>query len=87
MRKLLLHAVAVMLLATDVVAQNFKLNAAGCFGNGGDNVMVFSDVYPKNHQGEVTLVKHKMRKTRTISCVVINCSLIFRASGKRTFFC
>lgn len=50
-----------MLLTTGVVAQDFKLNSAGYFENGGANVMVFSDVYPEGHQGGVTLVNNGNR--------------------------
>lgn len=50
-----------MLLTTGVVAQDFKLNTAGYFENGGANVMVFSDVYPEGHQGGVTLVNNGNR--------------------------
>ena len=61
MKRLLLSAVSAMLLATGVVAQDFKLNTAGYFEDGGANVMVFSDVYPEGHQGGVTLVNNGNR--------------------------
>ncbi len=54
-------ALGLLLGASSLNAQSFKLGTTGYLENQGVNVMAFDDIYPEGHQGGVALIMHGKR--------------------------
>ncbi len=62
MKKLILTAFAVIILAAGTDAQTtFKLNSGGYFNAGGVDAMAFNDYYPEGHQGGICVIMNGNR--------------------------
>lgn len=60
-KKLLFAAASLMLSATILSAQDFKLNSSGYFNCEGVDAMAFSDFYPEGHQGGISILMNGKR--------------------------
>ena len=59
--QILLSAAIAIAASSNLNAQEFKLNDAGCFTNYGVDVAVFDDYYPEGHQGGVCIIMNGKR--------------------------